>query len=522
MGSETDASPPTGAILREVSDIFTRSDVPDDVKARVRVLAESVDRLENNLESTLRDLQQLGKTVQEQERRKQKLEQQLIYNRKTGLPNHVVMDRDIHAVINEAEQSPTTKTVSLVILDLDDQYAQIKQTMEAGISEWIMYRTAERIRSLLPTNARLYHTRENEFVIMAINLEGEVSELVDQLIDEVNRPFQFPEYTLSVGCTCGIAIYPEHARTKRVLLRSADIALTEAVRANRPSVIYNRQLGHDMIEKMELQNSIIRAIEEPSITEIDRQFALHFQPLVQIDSIESAVVDYHAVGAEALIRWMHPKRGMVSPGRFIPLAEETGLIVPIGYWALFSATAELKLWAESELRDLYLSVNLSPRQFKDRYLVSNISRVLSKNQIDPSRLRLEVTESSVMDDPDDSIRKIRTIHEMGIKVSIDDFGTGYSSLNYLKRFPISTIKLDKSFIEDVLINRNTQGIVRAILSMAAAMGLNVIAEGIETYEQASFLYHEGCTCIQGYYFSKPMTSDAFRREVLNDLRTTRA
>jgi len=201
---------------------------------------------------------------------------------------------------------------------------------------------------------------------------------------------------------------------------------------------------------------------------------------------------------------------MVSPGQFIPLAEETGLIVPIGYWALFNATRELQAWNGTGREPLFLSVNLSPRQFKDDYLISNIRRVIKRHQIDPGRLRLEVTENSVMDDPDDSIRKIRAIHELGIRISIDDFGTGYSSLNYLKRFPISTIKLDKSFIEDILINRNTQGIVRAILSMADSMGVDVVAEGIESYEQAHYLYEQGCACIQGFYFHRPMTIEAFR------------
>ena len=211
MNSDAATEQTEGVILREVSDIFSRSDVPDDVKARVRVLAESVDRLQHNLETTLRDLQQLGRTVEEQERRKQKREQQLIYNRKTGRPNHAVMDRDIHAVIDEAQRSPTTRTIALIIINLDGRYAQIKQTMEAGISEWIMYRTSERIRSTLPSNVRLSHTREHEFIVMAINLSQDVDELVTRLIEEVGRPFPFPDYTLSVGCRCGVAIYPEHA-----------------------------------------------------------------------------------------------------------------------------------------------------------------------------------------------------------------------------------------------------------------------------------------------------------------------
>ena len=504
----------------ELGDILSRPDVPVDVKERVRALEASVGRLQATLDDTLESVRELSEAVQQKERRQHKLEQQLIYNRKTGLPNHVVMDKDILSILDEAERCPTRKTVAAVILSLDDRYDTIKQTTETGVREWMLYRTAERLKELAPANARLYHTRENEFVIVAINAgePQEIAHLARRIVEEVSRPMKFPDYSLSVGCHCGVSQYPEQARTKRMLLRNADIALTEAIRRKRPVIVYDWKMGHDVIEKMELQNSIIRALEEQALSEIERQFELYLQPLIEIDSIHEGTVDYHTVGAEALIRWKHPQRGMVAPSRFIPLAEETGLIVPIGYWALFSATSELETWIGTPLEQLYVTVNLSPRQFKDEHLISNIARVLKRHRIDPSRLRLEVTENSVMDDPDDSIRKIRAIYEMGIQISIDDFGTGYSSLNYLKRFPISTIKLDKSFIEDVLINKNTQGIVRAILSMADSMGMNVVAEGIETFEQARYLYAEGCTCIQGYYFQQPMTIEAFRDTAISDAR----
>lgn len=504
----------------ELGDILSRPDVPLDVKQRVRALEASVNRLQATLNDTLDSVRELSEAVRQKEQRQHKLEQQLIYNPKTGLPNHVVMDKDILSILDEAERSPTRKTVAVIILSLDDRYDTIKQTTETGVREWMLYCTAERLKELAPANARLYHTRENEFVIVAIGAGDPqvIVQLARRIVDEVSRPTKFPDYSLSVGCYCGVSQYPEHARTKRMLLRNADIALTEAVRRKRPVVLYNWQMGHDVIEKMELQNSIIRALEEQALSQIEKQFEVYLQPLIEIDSIHNGTVDYHTVGAEALIRWKHPQRGMVAPSRFIPLAEETGLIVPIGYWTLFSATSELERWIDTRLEGLFVSVNLSPRQFKDDYLISNIARVLKRHRIDPAQLRLEVTENSVMDDPDGSIRKIRAIHQMGIKIAIDDFGTGYSSLNYLKRFPISTIKLDKSFIEDVLINKNTQGIVRAILSMANSMGMSVVAEGIETYEQAHYLYEQGCTCIQGYYFQQPMTIEAFRDVAISDAR----
>jgi EAL domain-containing protein (putative c-di-GMP-specific phosphodiesterase class I) len=235
--------------------------------------------------------------------------------------------------------------------------------------------------------------------------------------------------------------------------------------------------------------------------------------VVQILEMNDASVHHRVVGAESLMRWNHPTRGMIPPGRFIPVAEETGLIIPIGNWALFTASDQLHAWSQTSLNNIYVSVNLSPRQFRDEYLLSNIERALNRNEIDPALLKLEVTEGLVMEDPEDSISKLQAIQKMGITISIDDFGTGYSSLNYLKRLPIDLLKLDKTFIDDVLTNPQTQRIVRAVMSMASGMGMDVIAEGIEEHEQIEFLYEEGCSIIQGFYFGEPLSAYDFQKRL---------
>jgi len=500
-------------IREEIDGFIRRTDIPEDVKQSYMKVREQLASIEKALSTTMDELQQLNETVKQKEKREKKLEHQLIYNKKTGLANHHVMDNDIHSILEEANSSRIQHNIVLFIISLDESYDTVKKTLEPTVSEWIIYQVAERLKTIMPANGRLYHTREAEFVLLLVNVsEPDYSPTFARRISqEVQKQFQFPEHTVTLSCNIGIARYPDHARSKRMLLRNADIALSVARKRVTTFVEYLPQMGEDVIEKMELQNSIIRALEEQAITEINKQFSLYFQPVVEMTDVVDGEINYRTVGAECLIRWRHPKRGMIPPARFIPVAEETGLIIPIGNWTLFTVSDQLKAWSETGLKDLYVSVNLSPRQFKDDYLIEHVERMMVRNEINPERIRLEITEGSVMDDPEGAIAKIAAIHDMGIHISVDDFGTGYSSLNYLKRFPIDTLKLDRSFMEDILVNRNTQGIVRAIISMAQSMGIDVVAEGIESSDQALFLMHEGCRLIQGHYFGRPLSSYEFQK-----------
>jgi diguanylate cyclase (GGDEF)-like protein len=498
-----------------VAELAERDDVPEDIKEHYLELRKRLAHVQSALDNTADEVRQLTDQLKVRERREKKLQRKLIYNQKTGLPNHYLMERDVSAVINEAQQSTVQRQVTLLIVALDERYHTVKRTLSPTVSEWVLYQIGERLGSLLPSNGRLYHTRDSEFVILLVNAMSEeyIPTFAERISAVMEEQFQFPDYTVNVGCKIGAAVYPDDASTKQMLLRNADLALSVAQKSKEHFARYEEEMSEVVIEKMELQNSIIRALEEQAITEINKQFTLYYQPVVQILEMNDASVHHRVVGAESLIRWNHPTRGMIPPGRFIPVAEETGLIIPIGNWALFTASDQLHAWSQTSLNNIYVSVNLSPRQFRDEYLLSNIERALNRNEIDPSLLKLEVTEGLVMEDPEDSISKLQAIQKMGITISIDDFGTGYSSLNYLKRLPIDLLKLDKTFIDDVLTNPQTQRIVRAVMSMASGMGMDVIAEGIEEHEQIEFLYEEGCSIIQGFYFGEPLSAYDFQKRL---------
>lgn len=507
-------------VKQEMVDIRSRSDVPEDVKEHYLTLRQRLEQTESALQNTVTELRQLSHQIKIRERREKKLQHQLIYNQKTGLGNHNLLDRDLSQLIDDTRRNDSERSIFVVIVALDDRYDTVKKSVSPTVGEWIIYQTGERLRNVTPEHGRLYHTRDAEFVMLLMEhlQAAELEHLADRIAKEVGTQFQFPDFSVSLGCHIGIANFPEHGSTKNLVLRNADLAVSHAIKQHKRLTIYRPEMGEVVIEKMELQNSIIRALEQQAIQEINKQFLLYFQPVVEVDLSEGRELTennlrYRVAGAESLIRWRHPTRGMVPPGRFIPVAEETGLIIPIGNWVLFTACDQLKAWSETSLHDLYISVNLSPRQFRDEYLLYNLERVLTRSEIPPELLKLEVTEGIVMQDLEDSVDKLKAISDMGVTISIDDFGTGYSSLKYLKRLPIDLLKLDRSFIDDVLVNKHTQGIVRAILAMADSMNIKVIAEGIESFEQLRFLLLEGCSQIQGFYFGEPLSAYDFQKRL---------
>ena len=255
------------------------------------------------------------------------------------------------------------------------------------------------------------------------------------------------------------------------------------------------------LERLTLESSLRRALER-------NEFLLHYQPKVDIGS-------GRITGMEALVRWQQPAKGLIPPAQFIPLDEETGLIVPIGEWVLKTACARNKSWQEQELPPLRIAVNLSARQFAHERLLQDVERVLNETGLDPALLELEITESMVMHDPERTVTLLRKLKSMGVSISIDDFGTGYSSLNYLKRFPIDSVKIDRSFIRDIPGNSDDVAITRAIIAMAHSLRLKVIAEGVETGEQLRFLRDHECDEMQGRYFSKPLPGNEFSRLLRN-------
>jgi EAL domain-containing protein (putative c-di-GMP-specific phosphodiesterase class I) len=287
-------------------------------------------------------------------------------------------------------------------------------------------------------------------------------------------------------------------------LKNADVAMYRAKELGKNNFqFYSAQMNIHNLEHLEMESSLRRALER-------NEFVLHYQPKVDIRS-------GRIIGMEALVRWQHPTKGQIPPMQFIPLAEETGLIVPIGEWVLRTACAQNKSWQEQGLPPLCIAVNLSARQFTHKNLLQDVARVLNETGLDAAFLELEITESMVMHNPEHAIELLNKMKAMGISISIDDFGTGYSSLSYLKRFPIDSVKIDRSFIKDLPMDGDDAAITRAIIAMAHGLKLKVIAEGAETGEQLSFLRAHKCDEMQGYYFSKPLPEHEFILLVQNSI-----
>jgi EAL domain-containing protein (putative c-di-GMP-specific phosphodiesterase class I) len=310
------------------------------------------------------------------------------------------------------------------------------------------------------------------------------------------KPVMLAGQECRVTASLGICMYPRDAQDEQSLMKNADIAMYQAKAGGKNNYrFHNGDMSADVTGQLALEAQLRRALELG-------QLFLHYQPKLDLRS-------GRICGAEALLRWQHPERGLVSPAEFIPLAEESGLIVPIGRWVLHAACEQNRAWQDAGLPHLVMAVNLSPRQFGDQALLTDITDVLVKTRLAPRHLELEITESVVMQDSQRAARLLGQVKELGVSLAIDDFGTGYSSLAQIKRFPIDTLKIDRSFIRNLPDDAEDKAISEAILAMARALGLRVVAEGVETHAQQEFLRERGCDETQGYFFSRPIAAADF-------------
>lgn len=320
----------------------------------------------------------------------------------------------------------------------------------------------------------------------------------EKILTALNQPFQLGTHDYSIGSSIGISLFSDQQTSSEMLLKEADIAMYQAKSSGRNTLrFFDPQMQASIIERVSLENDLRKVLEK-------QQLQLHYQ--IQVNS------EGQPVGAEVLLRWQHPKRGLVSPGEFIPLAEETGLILPIGQWVLATACAQLQAWQfHAQTRGLMLSVNVSAKQFRQPRFATQVSELIQLHHINPSLLKLELTESTLLEDIDDTIATMNILGNIGVQFSLDDFGTGYSSLQYLKRLPLFQLKIDQSFVRDIVCDMHDRSIVRTIIAMAKGLDLNVIAEGVETQEQRSILLNKGCEHYQGYLFGKPMPIEIFEQ-----------
>jgi diguanylate cyclase (GGDEF)-like protein len=338
----------------------------------------------------------------------------------------------------------------------------------------------------------------DEFVIKLYGVDSErtVAAVASRIISALTPPFTCAGHQFVVTPSIGIALYPEDGGTGEKLLMNADSAMYAAKNGGRNNFkFYSETMRTKSLHRLDLENLIRTAIDEG-------QFDLHYQPKIDAST-------FRLVGAEALIRWTHPTRGAIAPDDFVPIAEETGLIVPIGDFVIREACKQVKVWSTSPVGAVPVSVNISSHQFSESGFVDNVLDAVASAGIATTQLELEITESVLLQDADRTLVQLNTLKEAGISLSIDDFGTGYSSLNYLKRFPIDTIKIDRSFVKDLHDDADDAAICAAIIAMSRQLGLNVVAEGVETRDQLKFLRRHKCDHIQGFIFSRPLSADDF-------------
>ena len=430
------------------------------------------------------------------------------YDELTELPNRELFSQSLERTIRIAERD--NQKFAVLFVDLD-RFKRINDTLGHSIGDELLKDVANRLAkctrstdsvALLDPVAnggvKLARLGGDEFVIKlyGIDAEGKVAAIASRIIDALTPPFACAGHQFVVTPSIGIALYPQDGKTGEELLMNADSAMYRAKNVGRNNYkFYSETMRTKSLHRLDLESLIRTAMEK-------QQFELYFQPKV-------AAKTFRLVGAEALMRWHHPIRGNIAPDEFIPIAEETGLIVPIGQWVLREACKQVKLWSTSPVGTVPVSVNISSHQFRDSGLINDVMSAVSGAGISTEFLELEITESVLLQDVDQTLIELQALKEAGISLSIDDFGTGYSSLSYLKRFPIDTIKIDRSFVKDLDKDADDAAICAAILAMSTQLGLNVVAEGVETREQLEFLRRHGCNHIQGYICSKALSASDF-------------
>ena len=425
----------------------------------------------------------------------EQLEHQANYDPLTGLPNRSLLhDRLKRAVFTQRNAQP----IAVVFIDLDN-FKFINDSLGHSAGDALLTGVAERLHSIVREGDTVARLGGDEFVlILTEQARGDVVfRALQRILDEVSEPMMIGGQELCITCSAGVSLYPQDGRDVESLLKNADAAMYRAKERGRNNFqFYTAEMNAHAKERFALENDLRRALERDELL-------LHYQP--KIDLATGAIV-----GAEALVRWQHPEQGLILPDRFISIAEDTGLIVPIGEWVVRTACVQNRAWLQAGLPPIAVSVNLSVRQFHQEGLVKMVERILNETGLAASYLEMELTESMVMHNAEQAIEILAALKKLGVRLSVDDFGTGYSSLNYLRRLPIDTLKIDRSFVQDIDSEDEEEGILaRVIISLGHSLKLKVIAEGVETAEELKFLRACGCDEVQGYYFSRPVAPPAF-------------
>lgn len=413
------------------------------------------------------------------------------YDTLTRLPNRVLFRDHLYQAVNQARNNRTSLAVLFVDLD---RFSRVNDTLGHDVGDQLLMTIASRINAVAAPEAdTIARIGGDEFALIQSRLTSTdaAASLARKVIDAVNRPVDIGGLEVRVGTNVGIAIYPQDGEDPDHLIKNADMAMYRAVRSeSEKCFFYSNDMNDEARARLALEGDLRRALDNGDL-------CLHYQPQVDVRS-------RRIIGVEALLRWKHPDHGMIPPSRFIPVAEDSGLILPIGDWVIQEAVRQSRIWQDAGLPLITVAINISAVQFQQGNLVQRVGDAISGSGVDPAWIELELTESMLMQDANEAIRTLEDLAGLGAKLAIDDFGTGYSSLSYLKQFPVDRLKLDQSFVRQMTTNHSDAVIARATINLGHSLGLEVIAEGVETEDQYEYLRAEGCDVVQGYLFGRPM------------------
>ncbi len=428
------------------------------------------------------------------EQRTEELNYLAYHDSLTDLPNRHLFEDRLSQAVTLARHN--RQILGILFLSVD-RFKIIQDTLGHTLGYQLLKKFAARLEECVGAGATIARFEGDEFAVLLTRIDSaqNVVEIANRIFEAMNLPFAIEAHEMFINLSAGISLFPDDGADVQILLKNAGVALSRVREQGGGYQFFTADMNAKALRRLTMEGNLRRALER-------EEFEVYYQPKVDTTS-------RRIVGTEALLRWRHPESGIISPAEFIPLAEETGLIIPIGEWILRTACAQSKAW-QAEGFKIHLSVNLSARQFQQENLLKTITGIVGETGFDSHCLELEVTESSIMTNAEFAVETLNELKATGIKISIDDFGTGYSSLGYLKRLPIDVLKIDKSFVQDIAANPDDMALVMAIITLAHNLRLKVVAEGVETAEQLKFLQLLQCDEWQGYLYSKPVPADDFR------------
>jgi diguanylate cyclase (GGDEF)-like protein/PAS domain S-box-containing protein len=416
----------------------------------------------------------------------------------TDLPNRMLLKDRLTQAISSARRHGNR--IGVLFLDLD-QFKRINDSLGHAVGDQVLQSVAKRLAACVRRSDTVSRQGGDEFVVLLPELDHaeDAGLSAKKVLTALSEPHRIAEHDLHVSVSIGVSIYPDDGQIAETLIQNADTAMYQAKATGRNNYrFFKKEMNVRAVERQSLESNLRRALERA-------EFVLHYQPKINLET--GAIT-----GAEALIRWQHPDRGLLTPSHFVPIAEDCGLIVPIGQWVLREACRQARAWLDAGLRATPVSVNVSALEFRDKHFLENVCAILKETQLEPRFLELEMTESVLMARVECTACMLGALKVIGVRLTVDDFGTGYSSLSYLNRFPLDTLKLDRSFVHEITSPKaNNAAIVRAVITMGKSLKQRVIAEGVETREQLAFLRDQHCDEGQGYYFSRPVAADEFAK-----------